>query len=81
MTDIEWLRAERDRLAAEVSRAHKDALGWMERAAAANAEIERLRATLRRALGLHDIEQAERPAPNVPAWVEDARALLTEGER
>ena len=40
--EIERLRAECQRLAGEVSRAHKDALAWMERAAA-NAEIERLR--------------------------------------
>lgn len=38
MDDVEWLRAERDRLAAEVSRAHKDALAWMEKAAAARRE-------------------------------------------
>lgn len=44
-------------------------------------DIERLREVLRRALNLHDIEQAERPTPNVPAWVEDARTLLTEGGR
>ena len=42
-------------------------------------EIERLRSALRRALHLHDIEQAERSTPNVPAWVEDARALLEDG--
>ena len=36
--EIERLRAERDRLAAEVSQAHKDALGWMKRAAAARRE-------------------------------------------
>lgn len=38
--EIERLRAECQRLAGEVSRAHKDALTWMERAAAVNAEIE-----------------------------------------
>ena len=39
-------------------------------------EIERLRAALRRALRLHDIEQAERPTPNQPIWVGLARQLL-----
>lgn len=46
--EIERLRAECQRLAGEVSRAHKDALGWMERAAAVNAEIKRLRAEVAR---------------------------------
>ena len=41
--EIERLRAECQRLAGEVSRAHKDALAWMERAAAVNAEIEAAR--------------------------------------
>ena len=36
--EIERLRAECQRLAAEVSRAHKDALRWMERAASARRE-------------------------------------------
>lgn len=36
--EIERLRAECQRLAGEVSRAHKDALAWMERAAAARRE-------------------------------------------
>lgn len=36
--EIERLRAECQRLAGEVSRAHKDALTWMERAAAARRE-------------------------------------------
>ena len=36
--EIERLRAECQRLAAEVSRAHRDALAWMERAAAARRE-------------------------------------------
>lgn len=43
-------------------------------------EIEQLRGTLRRALRLHDIEQAERPTPNEPVWVRLARKLL-EGKR
>ena len=42
--EIERLRAECQRLAGEVSRAHKDALTWMERAAAANAERDAARA-------------------------------------
>jgi hypothetical protein len=36
--EIERLRAECQRLAGEVSRAHKDALGWMQKAAAARRE-------------------------------------------
>ena len=36
--EIERLRAECQRLAGEVSRAHKDALTWMERATAARRE-------------------------------------------
>jgi hypothetical protein len=36
--EIERLRAECQRLAGEVSRAHRDALAWMERAAAARRE-------------------------------------------
>ena len=36
--EIERLRAECQRLAAEVSRAHRDALAWMQRAAAARRE-------------------------------------------
>ena len=36
--EIERLRAECQRLAAEVSRAHKDARAWMEKAAAARRE-------------------------------------------
>lgn len=36
--EIVWLRGERDRLAAEVARAHKHALAWMERAASARRE-------------------------------------------
>ena len=36
--EIERLRAECQRLAGEVSRAHKDALTWMERAVAARRE-------------------------------------------
>ena len=76
--ELEWLRGERDRLAADLAKAHKDALAWMEKVHQPAAEIARLREALRRALHLHDIEQAERPTPNVPAWVEDARTLLTE---
>lgn len=41
-------------------------------------EIERLRVVLRRAVRLHDVEQAERPTPNEPIWVRVARKLLTE---
>ena len=36
--EIEWLRGERDRLAAEVARAHKDALAWMEKVSSARRE-------------------------------------------
>lgn len=30
--EIEWLRGERDRLAADLAKAHKDALAWMQKA-------------------------------------------------
>jgi len=41
-------------------------------------EIEQLREALRGALRAHDIEEAERPSPNRPVWVEAARAALGE---
>ena len=51
--------------------------GWTRPAAAEAAdEIERLRGTLRRALRLYELEQAERPTPNEPIWVKLARQLL-----
>lgn len=43
---------------------------------AAADEIEQLRGTLRRALRLYEIEQAERPTANEPIWVKLARQLL-----
>lgn len=39
-------------------------------------EIVQLRGTLRRALRLYEIEQAERPTANEPIWVKLARQLL-----
>lgn len=40
--EIERLRVECERLAAEVSRAHRDALAWMERAAVGAAVLDYL---------------------------------------
>lgn len=39
-------------------------------------EIVQLRGTLRRALRLYEIEQAEHPPGNEPIWVKLARQLL-----
>ena len=46
--EIEWLRGERNRLAADLAKAHKDALAWMEKVHQPAAEIARLREALRR---------------------------------
>ena len=71
--EIERLRAECQRLAGEVSRAHKDALTWMERAAAARAALL--------ALTIHEEANARREGLEPCHEAQEARALLTEGER
>lgn len=45
--EIEWLRGERNRLAADLAKAHKDAVAWMEKVHQPAAEIARLREALR----------------------------------
>lgn len=42
----------------------------------AEDRIVELEQVLRRALELHDIEQAEHPTANTPVWVVEARELL-----
>ena len=76
--EIERLRAECQRLADEVSRAHTDALTWMERAAAADADIERLRASLL-ALTIHEEATARREGLEPCYEAQEARALLEDG--
>ena len=78
VAEIARLRAECQRLADEVSRAHKDALTWMERAAAADADIERLRASLL-ALTIHEEATARREGLEPCYEAQEARALLEDG--
>ena len=75
--EIERLRAECQRLAGEVSRAHKDALAWMERAAAARREgIEACLAEARAEMQGLTTEGEEDAVGNV---IDRIRALLEDG--
>ena len=75
--EIERLRAECQRLAGEVSRAHKDALAWMEKAAAARREgIEVCLAEARAEMQGLTTEGEEDAVGNV---IDRIRALLEGG--
>lgn len=64
--EIEWLRKERDRLAADLAKAHKDILPWIEDVGRLNAEWFRHRNALAKIAGAGDVvcntykEMAER---------------------
>jgi hypothetical protein len=48
--EIEWLRGERDRLAAELGKAHRDIIPWIEKAGAVAATQEEGKVTVSREL-------------------------------
>jgi hypothetical protein len=48
--EIEWLRRERDRLAAELGKAHRDIIPWIEKAGAVAAAQEEGKVTVSREL-------------------------------
>jgi hypothetical protein len=47
--EIEWLRRERDRLAAEFAKANRDILPWIEKASRLKAELDAAQDALRKA--------------------------------
>jgi len=46
--EIEWLRGERDRLAAELGKAHRDIIPWIERVSRLEAELDAAQDALRK---------------------------------
>jgi len=46
--EIEWLRGERDRLAAELGKAHRDIIPWIEKASRLEAELDAAQDALRK---------------------------------
>lgn len=80
--EIEWLRGERDRLAADLAKAHKDAVVWMEKVHQPAAEIARLREALRGIAHSADYDTIISPdGDRHQQAVEIALEALTEGAR
>jgi hypothetical protein len=50
-SEIEWLRGERNRLAAELGKAHGDIIPWIEKATRLEAELNMTQDALRKANG------------------------------
>lgn len=46
-SEVTWLREERKRLAADLAKAHKDAVAWIERAGKLTAELQLCKAGIK----------------------------------